>query len=231
MQDNVMKNGKWEFDKEVTDCFSEMLERSIPDYETMRQLVFNIGKHYVKPDTLVMDIGCSNGIAVMPFVNEFKGNDFMLLDVSQPMLEACNETYADKHNVMVREYDLRKGVPRVTSSLILSILTLQFTPIEYRMKIVKSIYEQLTEGGAFILVEKVLGNTSDIDDILVDEYYAMKKENQYSAEQIANKRKSLEGVLVPVTENWNVELLKGAGFKKIDCFWRYLNFCGFIAVK
>jgi tRNA (cmo5U34)-methyltransferase len=45
------------------------------------------------------------------------------------------------------------------------------------------------------------------------------------------KRKSLEGVLMPLTENWNINLLKETGFKKIDCFWRNLNFAGWIAIK
>ena len=230
MQDKIIKNGKWEFDEEVTNVFDEMLGRSIPDYENMRKLVFNIGKHFVKPNTTIMDIGCSNGIAVKPFVNSFD-NEFLLLDVSEPMLEACRMNYENNPNVRIKNYDLRQGVPNLNCSLILSILTLQFTPIEYRQKIVKSIYESLDDNGCFIIVEKVLGNTSTIDDILTDEYYNIKKENLYTEEQISNKRKSLEGILVPVTEDWNIELLKQAGFTKIDCFWRYLNFCGFVAIK
>ena len=229
-QDKIMKEGKWMFDEEVTQVFDEMLGRSIPDYDSMRSLVFNIGSHFIKPNTVIMDIGCSNGIAVKPFVRKFD-NQFMLYDVSEPMLRACQANYEDNPNVTVKNYDLRQGVPKLNCSLILSILTLQFTPIEYRHKIVKSIYDALEDNGAFILVEKLLGNTSEIDDVLVSEYYEVKKEHQYTNEQIANKRKSLEGVLVPVTENWNIELLKQAGFQKIDCFWRYLNFCGFIAIK
>jgi len=50
-------------------------------------------------------------------------------------------------------------------------------------------------------------------------------------EQIASKRKSLEGVLVPITARWNEDMLKAAGFRKIDCFWRNLNFAGWIAIK
>jgi hypothetical protein len=45
----------------------------------------------------------------------------------------------------------------------------------------------------------VLGNSAKIDDLFVKEYYNLKQENGYTQEQIANKRKSLEGVLVPLT--------------------------------
>ena len=115
--------------------------------------------------------------------------------------------------------------------MILSVLTLQFTPIEYRLKIVRDAFNALLPGGALILVEKVLGATADLDAALVDLYYSMKRDHGYSQEEIDRKRLSLEGVLVPVTAAWNEQLLRQSGFAEVDCFWRYLNFAGWIAVK
>lgn len=232
MQDKVIvKDGKkWEFNQEVTDVFDDMLERSIPQYEVMRELVASIGFKYVQVNSFIVDIGCSNGNAIMPFYKTY-GNDcdYMLLDVSEPMLNECKKKIGYLKNIL--NYDITKGLPSVDASVVLSILTLQFTPIEYRQKIVQSIYDNLRVGGAFILVEKVLGNTNEIDETLVEEYYKLKSKNAYTQEQIQNKRKSLEGVLVPITAKWNEELLSSVGFRKIDCFWRYLNFAGWIAIK
>ena len=236
MRDNVMPTGKWAFDQEVTDCFDEMLERSIPGYADMRELVTKIGKRYVQRKTAIVDLGCSTGEAVNPFIQTFGcQNSYKLYDVSEPMLEKTRQRYAnwiDEGFVDVQSFDIRNGLPIHTfSSLVLSVLTLQFTPIEYRQKIVQSVYDSLSPNGAFVLVEKVLGSDHAVDEILVDEYYKIKAENAYTQEQISTKRKSLEGVLVPITAKWNEELLKDAGFKHIDCFWRYLNFAGWIAVK
>lgn len=230
--DEVIKSGKWSFDQEVSEVFDNMLERSIPDYENMRRLVFSIGSRYVMPDTAIMDIGCSNGIAAFPFAKRFDNdNELYLLDVSEAMLNICKEKYKGFQNVYVKHHDLRSGVPEVKSSLILSILTIQFTPIEYRKKIIKSIFDSLVHGGCFIMVEKVLGNSADLDSMFVDEYYSMKRDHQYTNEQIESKRKSLEGVLVPITSDWNIDILRDAGFRQVDVFWRYLNFVGYIALK
>jgi tRNA (cmo5U34)-methyltransferase len=232
MQDNVMPTGKWEFNQEVAEVFDNMLERSIPQYDVMRYLVKQIGFQFVKKGTAIVDIGCSNGNAIEPFITQYKDDcDYYCIDVSQPMLEKCVEKYNQCKTVNILNYDIRKGIPQYNASLILSILTLQFVPIEYRVKIVKSIYDALSDNGAFIIVEKVLGNTSEIDDLFVDEYYRIKSHNAYTQEQIQNKRKSLEGVLVPIMANWNENLLQTAGFKKIDCFYRCLNFAGWIAIK
>jgi tRNA (cmo5U34)-methyltransferase len=82
-----------------------------------------------------------------------------------------------------------------------------------------------------ILVEKVLGANGDLDALMVEKYYDMKTVMGYSQEQINRKRLALEGVLVPVTAQWNVDLLRGAGFASVDCFWRWMNFAGWIAIK
>ena len=50
-------------------------------------------------------------------------------------------------------------------------------------------------------------------------------------DDIDRKALSLEGVLVPVTAKWNEELLQMAGFRQVDCFWRWMNFAGWIAIK
>lgn len=234
MQDmTVVPEGKrWEFDAEVAEVFDNMLERSIPSYDAMRELVKRIGCHYVKLGTTIVDIGCSNGNAIEPFIHTYgPDNKYLLLDVSEAMLEKCHERYDDICNVKIQNHDIRNGIPTCKASLVLSILTLQFTPIEYRQRIMQSLYDNLIPGGALIIVEKVLGNTSELDDLFVDEYYRIKSDNAYTQEQIQTKRKSLEGVLVPITSAWNEDLMRVSGFKKVDCFWRCLNFAGWVAIK
>lgn len=231
-----MPTGKWEFNEEVTSCFDEMLERSIPAYNDMRELVTKIGKRYVKVKSAIVDLGCSTGEAIKPFIQAFGvQNQYRLYDVSEPMLEETRKRYKgwmDIGVLTVENFDIRNGLPKnVFSSLVLSVLTLQFTPIEYRQKIISSIYNSLEPGGALILVEKVLGTNYEIDSMLVDEYYKIKADNAYTQEQIMAKRKSLEGVLVPITARWNEEMLKDSGFSSVDCFWRYLNFAGWVAIK
>lgn len=232
MKDTVNPNGKkWEFDEEVTKVFGDMLSRSIPNYDTMRELCFMVGRNFVRENGIVSDIGCSNGLASDKFVIAFPNSKFYLSDVSEPMLDACRKKYEGNENVVVLNHDLRNGVPMKGNDLVIASLTLQFTPIEYRWNILQSIYDSLNPGGALIIVEKILGSNARIDNILVNEYYNIKRENGYSDELIQNKRKSLEGVLVPLTSDFNEHLLTMCGFKEIDCFWRCLNFCAWVAIK
>ncbi|MGH3429713.1 MAG: methyltransferase domain-containing protein [Mycobacteriales bacterium] len=234
-KDQTMPDGAWKFDESVATVFDDMLARSIPQYEEMRRLVFEFGCRFVQSNTAVVDLGCSRGEALTRLVDRFGAqNQFVGIDVSEPMLEAARSRfkgYIDASIVRVKNLDLRTAYPEVRASLTLCVLTLQFTPIEYRQKIVRKIFEHTNSGGALILVEKVLGGTASMDDVLVAQYYALKRDNGYTQDQIDRKRLSLEGVLVPVTAKWNEEILAAAGFREVECFWRWSNFAGWLAVK
>lgn len=231
MQDQILAGDKWVFNGDVATVFDDMLSRSIPQYDVMRKACFDIGKQYAQPNTWIVDLGASRGEALAPFVETCEDNHFLGVEISDAMYYAARARFAGNERVIIRQDDLRYRYPEEQASVTLSVLTLQFTPIEYRQRIIRQAYKHTVSGGALILVEKVLGATAELDAVMVDLYYALKGENGYTPEQIERKRLSLEGVLVPVTAKWNEELIRTAGFAQVDCFWRWMNFAGWVAVK
>lgn len=228
-------DGAWEFDENVTQVFDDMLIRSIPQYEAMRQACFDWACRFQRRDTVILDLGCSRGEAMARLVDRFGvNNHFIGVEVSEPMLAAARQRFAGMIQagvVDIRQLDLREGYPPVQASVTLCVLTLQFTPIEHRLRIMRDIYRHTTPGGALILVEKVLGATADLDQAMIKFYYDFKHANGYTWEEIDRKRLSLEGKLVPMTARWNEELLRETGFREVDCFWRWMNFAGWVAVR
>jgi tRNA (cmo5U34)-methyltransferase len=232
--DRVVPDGHWTFDGSVTAVFDNMLARSIPQYEGMRATVLNIALKFASQSDVpcVVDLGCSRGEAMAPLIKQLRADArFVGVEVSEPMLQAARERFAGLPNVEIVDLDLRHGYPDAHASITLAVLTLQFVPIEHRQHVLRSIFEHTQPGGALVLVEKVLGATSSLDELMVESHLAMKRRNGYTNEQIDRKRLALEGVLVPVTARWNEDLLRAAGFEEIDCFWRWMNFAGWIAVR
>jgi tRNA (cmo5U34)-methyltransferase len=131
----------------------------------------------------------------------------------------------------VLDTDLRETYPHVDASLTLCVLTLIFIPINYRQRILRSIYESTRPGGALILVEKTIGDNGITDRLLVDRYHQFKHAQGYSWAEIAAKAKSMEGVQVPVTARWNEDALRQAGFQTVDRIWQELNFAAWVAVR
>jgi tRNA (cmo5U34)-methyltransferase len=233
--DHNAPDGAWTFDGPVTDVFDEMLARSIPQYAVMRDAVFEVGSRFVAPGSTVLDLGASRGESLAPFVARFGAScHYHAVEVSVPMLDAMRTRFAAQIAACQLDLDardLRVEYPPVMASLTLAVLSLQFIPIEYRHFIARRIYDHTLQGGACIVVEKVLGSTSLLHETFRDRYHALKSVHGYSVEEVERKRLSLEGVLVPLTAAWNEDLLRKAGFSTVECFWRWMNFAAWIAVR
>lgn len=246
-----MPDGRWAFNAQVADVFDEMLERSIPQYDVMRQAVHDVAVRFIHgglraddvPD-VVIDLGTSRGESIAALLSSYGARcRFVCVETSPPMREAFERRFHDWMNagvVELRGTDLRTSFPYAPSaggelprvaSVVLSILTLMFVPINHRQRLLQQAHDVLKPGGALIVVEKVLGSGARIDHLMVETYHWMKARNGYSPEEIDRKALALEGVQVPVTAAWNVEMLLGAGFAEVDCFWRWMNFAGFVAIK
>lgn len=232
-------SGPWAFDESVTNVFDDMLKRSIPQHDEMRAIVVELTSALAMPRSSVIDLGCSRGEALhrareaLRTQQAMRDVSYLGAEISPPMLAAARDRFAGADDVRIIEHDLRHGCPvaQRDPSVVMSVLTLQFTPIEHRQHIVASVHDYLARrGGAFILVEKILGATARIDRMLVDTYHDRKRANGYSDDEVARKRHSLEGVLVPVTARWNEDLLRSAGFVDVDCVWRSLNFAAWVAI-
>ena len=68
--DNTQPDGAWAFDEQVTEAFDDMLLRSIPQYEVMRNLCTNLAMQYAQKHTAIVDIGCSRGEAIGKLIDQ-----------------------------------------------------------------------------------------------------------------------------------------------------------------
>lgn len=236
-RDQIVPDGRWEFDENVTDVFDEMLERSIPGYNEMRTLTTDLAVHFANAvgSGFVVDLGTSRGGALKPIINYLGGRfKYLGIEVSEPMRTAALadlSSWVDAGLLNVIDLDLRDDYPVRPAAVTLAVLAMCFVPIEYRQKVIANAYQHTQPGGAFLMVEKVLGSDAYSNSLLVDLYYNRKGANGYTPEQVNAKRRSLEGVLVPVTPEMNVELLRSAGWSHVECYWRSLNFAAWVGVK
>jgi tRNA (cmo5U34)-methyltransferase len=129
------------------------------------------------------------------------------------------------------EADLNKPVEVENASVSLLLLTLQFVRPLYRERFVKAIANGTNERGCIILIEKLTSPDTLFNRLFIDYYYKFKRRNGYSDIEISRKREALENVLIPYREDENRDLLLNAGFRSVEVFFRWYNFCGFVAIK
>lgn len=225
---------RWTFDQDVAERFPDMLERSIPDYQTMRSLTFDLGSRFVQPGTAIADIGCSRGEALAPFIDRFGArNSYLGLDSSEPMVALARERFGGFGGlVTIQHRDLaRESYPKRPASLTLAVLTLMFVPVEHRQRVLRDIYTSTVPGGALVLVEKVLSSDDRAEALMTEAYHDMKRAHGYSDHEVEAKARALEGVLVSWATPELERALRAAGFRTVEPFWRAYQFGGWVAVR
>ena len=222
--------GKWEFDASVTSVFDDMIARSIPDYLAMRESVESFAARCGADGGTLLDLGCSTGISIRAFAN--RAQRIVGVEVSESMLDVVRERFVSYGNVEIQALDLRHAFPAVAGvDVTLAVFTLQFIPVEHRRRVVRAVYDALKPGGAFIVVEKVLGESDLSQSAFVEVYHRFKERQGYTREEVDRKALALEGRLVPNTAAENVAMLEAAGFRQVECIWRWVNFAAWVAAK
>jgi tRNA (cmo5U34)-methyltransferase len=200
-------------------------------------MVAEIAADFAQEGSAIYDLGCSTGTSMLGIGKSLPPEScvrFVGVDYSREMLERGRKKLEESglgHPFELRLGDLNQGVVIENASVVLLILTLQFVRPLHREALLANIARGLLPQGCVIIVEKVLGESSVINRLFIDYYYALKKRNGYSELEIAQKREALENVLVPYRLEENRDLLLRAGFQHVDVFFKWYNFCGIVAVK
>jgi tRNA (cmo5U34)-methyltransferase len=115
------------------------------------------------------------------------------------------------------------------ADVVVSFYTLQFVAMRSRLPVLERICRALEPSGTLILFEKVLAPNARLQDVAEGAYFEFKRRQGFSNDEIAEKTRSLRGVLQPLSAEENEALLKQAGFREIVRIFRWLVFDGVLA--
>jgi len=224
---------KFEFDETVAAVFDDMLERSVPYYQEVLDLMVRLILAREREGMRVLDLGCSTARLLLALHNassvplRLRG-----IDNSRAMIERARKKCAafGAEEIELIEGDL--NTLRIHGEdVVVAAYTLQFIrPID-RPALLKRIHDGLEEGGEFYFSEKVVFEDRRLDKTMIDIYYDYKRRQGYSDYEIAAKREALENVLIPFTISENIRLCREAGFSRIDTLFQWANFVTFRAVR
>ena len=208
-----MKN----FDFNTVKDFDNHISSSILGYDLLYSLVKNLIEFYIK-DGVVYDLGCTSGKLISEIKEEHK-------------VDCVGYDITDKNfiydNIKLIKADIVKDkIDLSNADVIMSIFTLQFIRFDDRIKVLKKVYDNLSDTGCFILCEK----ERSVFDHKFEFANYQNKRNNFSDKEILDKERALRKVMHPVTTVQNRNLLNNAGFEH-EIFFKSLNFTGYICTK
>lgn len=218
---------KWEFNKDVAECFDKHVRQSVPMYDEFHKSIIKISNFFIEDKTNILDVGTSTGELLMklPYNSTCR---YIGIDTEKEMINKAKEKLEKKYELQVGNI-LNYNI--INCSLITMVLVLQFIKNKDKQTALQNIYNSLNKGGAFLFVDKIKTPILDIHDIYNDLYYDFKRENELTDTEIIEKNVSLRGVQKCLTVEENMQLMRNVGFKNIDIFLKYNNFVGIIAIK
>jgi tRNA (cmo5U34)-methyltransferase len=226
--------GAFTFDNRVADVFENMINRSVPGYPLLLDLIGQLTAKYAQPDSNCYDLGCSLGASTLKIRQQLPASCHVIgVDNSAAMVERCRTNMSrdnSQASIEIREESMQT-TDFTNASIVVLNFTLQFIPDEQRPDLLARIAENMRPGGAMILSEKICFEHQSQQTQMTTLHHDFKRHCGYSDLEIAQKRASLENVLIPNTEQQHLERLKQAGFRSAQMYLRCFNFASFLAIK
>lgn len=222
----ISRQSNWVFDEHVAPEFDKHVRKSVPNYTHVQELAETFSDWFTYPSSTVIDFDASTGETLRRIKRRHTkeltliGYDNSQAMINQAKLKGIDITFAD----------LEKPLDFPNISYAVSLYTLQFLRPYARNALLKRIYHCLENCGGMFVVEKVLGSTAQMQDILQQLYWEMKAKNGFSSEQIINKAKALRGCMYPKTISDNEAEFKSIGFNS-EIVFKESQFCGWLLTK
>lgn len=223
------------FDAAVAEVFPDMIQRSVPGYNTIIDNIGLIAKKFASDNSNIYDLGCSLGAASVVMRRQIEAKDCKIIavDNSTAMVEKCRlHLNAFRSDIPIEVIcDDIQNINIENASVVVLNFTLQFIPPEQRYALLASIYQGMRPGAVLILSEKLRHENQVGDELLIDLHHEFKRNNGYSELEISQKRTALENVMKLDTLKTHQQRLTDIGFSDFLLWFCCFNFSSMVAVK
>ena len=226
---------KFVFDGSVVDIFPDMIQRSVPGYQTIINHTGELADRFVQENSHCYDLGCSLGASTLAIRERIEGRNASIfaIDNSQAMLDKLTNILqaqpSDIETTLIKN-DIC-NIQITNASLVVLNFTLQFIPLAQRSELISKIYNGLNPNGCLIISEKLHFEPESLNQLLTELHHQFKRDQGYSDLEISQKRDAIDKVLLPETLATHIQRLKTCGFKSASPWFQCYNFGSLIAIK
>ena len=174
--DLVAEPSQFSFNEAVVDVFPDMIQRSVPGYGTVVRMTGVLTEQHAKEGTHVYDLGCSLGesIRAAELAIGDRACHLIGVDNSPAMIEKVREEMRPLSKIVWHLSDITQ-MEFKTASVVIMNFTLQFIPINERLKLLKQIRSSMVPGGLLILSEKLTMPDAEMNQLMVELHHDFKR--------------------------------------------------------
>jgi len=197
-------------------------------HDVMLYFLTSLGRDFID----IVELGVGTGELTMEVLRRFPEAGVEAIDVSPKMLEVASQKllpYKDRVNLIhsdfgtyefMREYDLA-----------ISSMAMHHLPDKDKLKLMKSIHRSLKEEGVFLFGDLIQSPSSYLDKKFFRIWKNYLRFNGLSRDEIDLKVKGHLNNDLPATLPELLHWMKEAGFRDVDCLWKYFNHAVVVGIK
>ncbi len=141
----------FQFDESVVAVFPDMIQRSVPGYQTILTGIGELTREYAQDYSNLYDLGCSLGAASLTMRRSLKAKNSQIIavDNSEAMIERAKEyiqAYHSKVPIAFKKADIC-DIRIENASVVVINFTLQFIDPKQRDALINKVYRGLKPGG------------------------------------------------------------------------------------
>ena len=125
------ENGSWSFAANDPLILSNHMRKSIPDYDQGHSLILEISEFFVKQESIIYDIGCSNGELTHQLAKKYQGKKVQIIgvDCEKNFIKAA-KGHSQTNRNLTFETENAIDYKYKTCDLVILYYTLQFIQID-----------------------------------------------------------------------------------------------------
>lgn len=217
---------------EVAPGYEQIFPRVVLRYreinEVMLYFLTSLGRDFID----IVELGVGGGELTTEVLKRFPEAGVEAIDLSPKMLEVAGQKllpYKDRVNLIhsdfgtyefMREYDLA-----------ISSMAMHHLPDKDKLKLMKSIHRSLKEEGVFLFGDLIQSPSSYLDKKFFRIWKNYLRFNGLSKDEIDSKVKIQLNNDLPATLPELLHWMKEAGFRDVDCLWKYFNHAVVVGIK
>jgi tRNA (cmo5U34)-methyltransferase len=180
----------------------------------------------------VLDLGAGTGLFSEHVLTKYPKATFVLYDLAEKMLQVAKNRFngrAGQFEFVVKDYRELRAVD--SFDLVISSLSIHHLIHEDKRSLFHQIYAALKDGGAFVHIDQVKGETEYLQDLYWTSWLDRVRASGAPEEQIQESidRRQTYDIDAPLAEQ--IRWLKEAGFANVDCVYKHTFIAVFLAIK
>jgi tRNA (cmo5U34)-methyltransferase len=237
------KNEGWAA-KEAAQQYKKVVDVAIPYRQEILTIIAGLATAFVTEHPKVLDLGCGYGNVTAEVLKMKPEASVCLVDFSDEMIRLSRERFKDKPGIRIVKHDLNTGITDASIGkgfdVIASCFALHHVEFTNRVKLYSDIRRALKPDGLFINGDRFKEDSPIINEWVFNAWIS------YMVRQIRAKL-GKETTLAEVKQRQNISDkklgdkpgtiwdmrrdLKKAGFRYVDCLWKYQTLAIIVAAK